>query len=167
MDCATNFYLLCYMFIAKWPFTKQQNRTYLTLPHKLEVFWIELDKSEVLHPAGFGNKAVPAALNLCVSGSIPGSWKVTAFQEWNWPFLISPNSSLQAVISCSGAVCQIWALLQLLWARNCPGHPIFPEQMGSLGAIPHSCPFPASKQSHPCLPRVPDGQQHLQSYTPW
>lgn len=66
------------MFIAKWPFTKQQSRTYLTLPHKQEVFLIESDKNEVLDPAGFGKQAVSVALNLRVSGDIPGSWKVTA-----------------------------------------------------------------------------------------
>lgn len=114
------------MFIAKWPFTKQQSRTYLTLPHKQEVFWIESDKNEVLDPAGFGNQAVSVALNLRVSGDIPGSCKVTACAgralAWNWPFPTSPNSILQAVIFCLGAVYLIWALLQLLWAQSCPSH---------------------------------------------
>lgn len=69
------------MFAAKWPFTKQQNRAYLTFPHKLEVFWIEEDKSEVLHPAGFGSKAVSVALNLVCLGASLGCWKVTACAE--------------------------------------------------------------------------------------
>lgn len=76
VDCATNSTSSATCLLLNG--LTQSSKIGHILPFPTSWRFAELrDKSEVLHPAGFGNKAVSVVLKLCVSGSIPGSWKVT------------------------------------------------------------------------------------------